>query len=337
MITLDGSMGEGGGQIIRSSLSLSAITGEPVRIQNVRAGRAKPGLLRQHLTALNAVTEICGGHATGAELGSGEVGLRPGTIRPGDYTFSVGSAGSANLVLQTVLPILLQAGAPSTVTIQGGTHNPSSPPFDYLKECFFPALRKIGHRVDGKLNAYGFYPAGGGELKVEIGQSESPREFALLDRGKEVSRSLEALIANLPGEIAKRELETASSLLDIDFDTGCKFTHPTSRGPGNALYGRLFYETGTVLFAQFGAKGVSAEQVGKRLAKQMKTFAASSAAVDHHLADQLLLPMALAKGGAFTTLRPSLHATTNAEVIGKFTGRNISFETQDKNTLCTVR
>ena len=168
MITIDGSFGEGGGQILRSSLALSAITGEPVRIENVRANRSKPGLLRQHLAAFNAVTEICGGHASGAELGSSEISLRPGSIRAGEYAFAVGSAGSANLVLQTVLPVLLHANAPSKVVIQGGTHNPSSPPFDYLTECFFPALREIGHRVDGQLNAYGFYPAGGDAIYTDI-------------------------------------------------------------------------------------------------------------------------------------------------------------------------
>ncbi|MEP1144978.1 MAG: RNA 3'-terminal phosphate cyclase [Henriciella sp.] len=336
MITIDGSFGEGGGQILRSSLALSAITGEPVRIENVRANRSKPGLLRQHLTALNAVTEICGGHTTGAELGSSEISFRPGSIRAGEYAFSVGSAGSANLVLQTILPVLLNANEPSTITIEGGTHNPSSPPFDYLSECFFPALRMIGHRVEGQLDAYGFYPAGGGKLTIRVGVSDPLQRFDRVERGSEISRSLEALIANLPVDIAKRELATASSLLDMDFETECKSTKPASRGPGNALYGRLVYEAGTVMFTQFGQKGVTSEQVGKRLAKQMKTFAASSAAVDHHLADQLLLPMALAKGGSFSTLRPSLHSTTNADVISKFTGRKIEFVASSDRTLCRV-
>lgn len=336
MITIDGSFGEGGGQILRSSLALSAITGEPVRIENVRAKRSKPGLLRQHLTALNAVTEICGGRATGAELGSSEVSLRPGSVRAGKYAFSVGSAGSANLVLQTVLPVLLHLGEPSTVTVQGGTHNPSSPPFDFLTECFFPVLRKIGYRVDGRLNAYGYYPAGGGEVVAEVGVPNALCAFESLDRGEEVSRSLEALVSNLPGEIAKRELETASKILGIDYETGCKYRFTESRGPGNALFGRLVYESGTALMAQFGQKGVSAEQVAKRLAKQMKTFASSSATVDHHLADQLLLPMALAQGGAFATLRPSLHTTTNAEVIRRFTGRSTTFESNENRTICHI-
>ena len=336
MITIDGSFGEGGGQIIRSSLSLSAITGEPVRITNVRANRSKPGLLRQHLTALNAVTDICGGRATGAELGSTEITLHPGTVRSGNYVFSVGSAGSANLVLQTVLPILLHLGEPSTVTVQGGTHNPSSPPFDFLTECFFPALRKIGYALDGRLNAYGYYPAGGGEIVVEVGETNELCAFEWLDRGELVSRSLEALISNLPDDIAKRELETASKILEIDFETGCSIRSTTSNGPGNALFGRLEYEGVTALMAQFGQKGVSAEQVAKRLAKQMKTFASSSVVADHHLADQLLMPMALAKGGVFSTLRPSLHTTTNAEVIRKFTGRATTFQSDESRTICEM-
>jgi RNA 3'-terminal phosphate cyclase (ATP) len=336
MIIIDGSFGEGGGQILRSSLALSAITGEPVKIENVRANRSKPGLLRQHLTALNAIAEICGGHVTGAELGSPEITLRPGSVRAGNYVFSVGSAGSANLVLQTVLPVLMHHGSPSTVTVRGGTHNPSSPPFDFLAECFFPAVRKIGFAVDGALNAYGFYPAGGGEIVANVGQPTELMVLEQVDRGQKLSLSLEALISNLPGDIAKRELETASKILGIDFDAACRFRAIDSRGPGNVLFGRLEYENGTALIAQFGQKRVSAEQVAKRLAKQMKAFAASSAAVDHHLADQLLLPMALAKGGVFSTLRPSLHTTTNAEIIAKFTGRRIRFAPGEKATLCTV-
>ncbi|WP_084418004.1 RNA 3'-terminal phosphate cyclase [Henriciella litoralis] len=336
MITIDGSTGEGGGQILRSSLTLAAATGEAVRVTNIRANRSRPGLLRQHLTALNAITEICGGHVTGGELGSSEITLRPGSVRAGDYHFSVGSAGSANLVLQTVLPALVLAGEPSKVTVQGGTHNPAAPPFDYLQECYFPALRKIGHEVRGELKSYGFYPAGGGELTVEIDGAGTPCPFEQTDRGEELSRSLQAIVANLPADIAKRELSTASRLIELEDEAAMTILAPDSIGPGNVLYGRLAYEKSTTLFSQFGEKGVSAQQVGKRLAKQMKAFSASSAAVDHHLADQLLLPMALAKGGVFSTLRPSLHATTNAETVSKFTGRRISFEDANGHFICSV-
>lgn len=336
MIEIDGSFGEGGGQVVRTSLSLSAITGEPVRITNVRANRSKPGLLRQHLTALNAIAEICGGRCVGAELGSSEISLYPGSIKPGEYAFSVGSAGSANLVLQTVLPVLLHAKVPSKVTVQGGTHNPASPPADFLLECFLPALKKLGHQAEGNLSAYGFYPAGGGELSVDVCGGAPSDRVDWRERGPELSRQLEVVLSNIPGDVAKRELKTASEGLDMDLDANCKFSYPKSAGPGNALIGRLNYDLGTVMFVEFGEKGVTAEQVAKRLVKQMKSFIASGAAVDHHLADQLMLPLALAKGGVFTTTRPSLHSRTNADVIHRFTGKAIRFEEAGVAWLCDV-
>lgn len=335
MITIDGSKGEGGGQMIRSSLSLAALTGEAVRLQNIRAGRARPGLMRQHLTAAHAVAEICGGHLSGAEIGASEISLQPGSVRAGDYSFSIGSAGSANLVLQTVLPLLLHADGPSTVKVSGGTHNSASPPFDFLEECFLPALRMIGHDVSARINAYGFYPAGGGEIEVSITPQAELSELVLTERGPEQWRSVEAVIANLSGDIAKRELAAAGDALGID-EEDRRITTRASTGPGNVLFARVEYEHLRAVFAQFGEKGTSAEQVARRLAKSVKTFAASSAAVTHHLADQLLLPMALAKGGRFTTLRPSLHAETNAEIVSKFTGRKLEFAEAGSIYSCSV-
>ncbi len=337
MIEIDGAFGEGGGQIIRTSLSLSAITGEPVHIRNVRANRNKPGLLRQHLTALNAVTDICGGRADGAELGSREITLYPGSIRTGSYRFAVGSAGSANLVLQTVLPVLMHAEAQSDVTLQGGTHNPSSPPFDFLAESFLPAIRTLGYNADEQLNAYGFYPAGGGEVQMTVKGRSELKAADWVERGEETSRTVEAMISNLPGDIARRELSTVARELGLDRERDCRIRTPDSIGPGNALIGRLGYGDRTTVFVQFGERNVSSEQVAKRLAKQMKSFIGSGAAIDHHLADQLLLPMALAKGGVFSTTRPSQHTLTNADVIAKFTGRKITFQEDVGRTICEVR
>lgn len=336
MIEIDGAFGEGGGQIIRTSLSLSAITGEPVHIRNVRANRSKPGLLRQHLTALNAVAEICGGKTSGAELGSCEVTLTPGSIRAGKYDFSVGSAGSANLVLQTVLPVLQQATGSSEVTVHGGTHNSGSPPYPFLEECFFPALRMIGHDVESELVRYGFYPAGGGEIRVHINGGAGTNALNWVDRGDEMKCSAEAIVSNIGNDVAKRELQTVAKELNLNFDEFCRFNYPKAQGPGNALLGRVKSGGRTVMFVQFGERGVSAEQVGKRVAKQMKSFMASGAAVDHHLADQLLLPMALGQGGVFSTTRPSLHTTTNAEIISRFTGKTIRLDQEDNRTICEV-
>ncbi len=335
MITIDGSMGEGGGQVLRSSLSLSAITGESIRIHNIRANRKRPGLMRQHLTACLATQEICNGDVTGAEVGSDEISLRPGNVRAGAYRFSVGTAGSTSLVLQTVLPILLQADGPSTVVISGGTHNPSSPPFDFLDACYFPALRAIGHKVTARLNSYGFYPAGGGEIEIDIEPAAETTAFVLEDRGEEMSRSLEAVLSNLPGNIAERELDNAGPALDVPEDN----RHIRSRGsagPGNVLFARLKFENVTALLTQFGERNVSAEQVANRLSKSVKTLLASNAAVTEHLADQLLLPMVLAKGGSFSTLSPSFHTKTNVEVISKFVDCQVGFTEANGAYQCDV-
>lgn len=322
--------------MLRSSLSLSALTGEAVKLVNIRARRDKPGLMRQHLTAAMAAAEVCGGYLSGAEIGSTEISFRPGSVRGGRYSFAVGTAGSANLVLQTVLPILLYADGPSQVSITGGTHNSGAPPFEFLNECYLPALRQMGHEVTADLITYGFYPAGGGEIAIQVNPVRETAEFVLLDRGPELNRSLEAIVSNLPGVIAERELAVAGDLLEVDEAERLIRTR-ASRGPGNIIFARIKYEAVETVFSRFGMKGTSSEQVGKQLAKMTKNFAASKAAVSHHLADQLLLPMALGKGGSFATLRPSLHATTNADIIEKFTGRQFAFETADSAHILTVR
>ena len=163
-IIIDGSEGEGGGQVLRTSLSLSAITGKPVRIENVRGRRKKSGLFRQHLTAFKAAAEICDARMEGAELGSSEIAFYPGEIKGGEYDFAIGSAGATNLVAQTVLPILSHADEPSKVTISGGTHNQWAPTFDFLDQAFLPQFRKMGGRASADLNAHVFYPAGGGSM-----------------------------------------------------------------------------------------------------------------------------------------------------------------------------
>lgn len=335
MITIDGSMGEGGGQVLRSSLSLSAITGETIRIHNIRANRKRPGLMRQHLTAFLATQKICNGDVTGAEVGSDEISLKPGGIRAGAYRFSVGTAGSTSLVLQTVLPILLQADGPSTVVISGGTHNPSSPPFDFLDACYLPALRAIGHKITARLNSCGFYPAGGGEIEIDIEPAEATTAFVLKDRGEETSRSLEAVLSNLPGNIAERELAKAGPALNVpEEDRHIRTRH--SAGPGNVLFARLEFENVTALLTQFGERNVSAEQVAVRLSKTANTLLTSNAAVTEHLADQLLLPMALAKGGSFSTLPPSRHTETNVEVISRFVGCQVAFTGAGSAYQCDV-
>ena len=205
-ILIDGSTGEGGGQILRTSLALSAVTRQPIRIEKIRAGRQKPGLLRQHLTAVNAVAEITGARVEGAEIGSTELTFKPGAIVAGEYHFAVGTAGSATLVFQTVLPPLLLAGGESRLVLEGGTHNPHAPPFDFLERCFLPLLRRMGAQVEATLVRPGFYPAGGGRFEAVITPMAKLQPFELLERGTAGVRRAKVLLANLPSSIAEREM-----------------------------------------------------------------------------------------------------------------------------------
>jgi RNA 3'-terminal phosphate cyclase (ATP) len=216
LITIDGSMGEGGGQVLRTSLALSLVTGKPFRIERIRAGREKPGLLRQHLTAVNAAAAVGGADVDGAALGSRELGFRPGAVRPGEHRFAVGTAGSATLVLQAVLPALLGARGSSSLVLEGGTHNPFAPPFDFLAKAFLPLLARMGAKVEARLERPGFYPAGGGRFHVAIEPVERLQRLDLPSRGEPKRRLARAMVSNLHRNIADRELKAVKDLLSWD-------------------------------------------------------------------------------------------------------------------------
>jgi RNA 3'-terminal phosphate cyclase (ATP) len=318
MIIIDGSYGEGGGQILRSSLTLSLITGKPIQIEKIRAGRKNPGLLRQHLTAVNAATEIGLAEVTGANIGSQQLTFTPQMIRGGQFRFAVGTAGSVTLVLQTVLPALLVADKESTLVLEGGTHNPFAPPFDYLEKVILPILKRMGATVTVKLERYGFYPAGGGKFSVEITPCAKLKRLVLAERGKLVSQTARALVANLPRQIAERELQTVKRKMEWKESQLEVEETRNSNGPGNIVMIELEYEKVTEIFTAFGEKNTRAEVVAERAAKEAKAYLQTEAAVGEHLADQLLLPMALGEGGNFTTVKPSLHTLTNIDVIKRF-------------------
>ena len=194
MIEIDGSFGEGGGQIIRTALGLSLATGKSFTISNIRSKRRNPGLLRQHLTAVNAAVSVGKANVQGNEINSKEIVFEPTGIFPGKYLFDIGSAGSASLVMQTVLPALAFAKEESEITIIGGTHNPMAPPFDFVKETFFPVLQKMGLGCNFELEAYGFYPAGGGRVRVTMGAPTRIQPIHILDRGPILSVNLEGIL-----------------------------------------------------------------------------------------------------------------------------------------------
>ena len=317
-ITIDGSAGEGGGQILRTSLALSLVTGKPFRIINIRAGRKKPGLLRQHLTAVQAATQVGDAVSDGAEIGSCELVFRPEKIRAGEYRFAIGTAGSTTLVLQTILPALILADGPSRLILEGGTHNPFAPPFDFLARTFLPQLARFGPTVEATLVRPGFYPAGGGKMEIAITPSPKLQPVELFERGVDAGRRVIAHLAGLPASIAERAFEQIAKRMGWPRSCLEIIEHPATCGPGFVLTAEIASEHITETFTSFGERGVRAEQVADALVDQARHYLSTTAPVGEYLADQLLIPLALASSGGFRTVGISRHAQTNIEVIQQF-------------------
>ena len=324
LIELDGSAGEGGGQILRSALALSMCTGVPMAIQRIRGRRPKPGLMRQHLTCVQAALAVCGGKAEGAELGSQTLVFEPGRVRAGDYAFNVGTAGSCTLVLQTVLPALMMCHESSQIVLGGGTHNPMAPPFHFLERSFAPLLRRLGIGLDLELRRLGFYPAGGGEIRATVRPAANGlMPFDLLERGATGGCYAECLAPALPSAVVTRELAALGRALGWSGDQLRTPTVRQNEGPGNVLLATLVHTNVSEVVTAFGEKGVSAERVAGSLAAQVRAYQQSQGALGPHLTDQWLLPLALAvaeSGGeaSFTCNEITEHASTNIGVIQKF-------------------
>ncbi|MDO5289972.1 MAG: RNA 3'-terminal phosphate cyclase [Pseudomonadota bacterium] len=335
MIDIDGSQGEGGGQVLRTALALSVLTGQPLRIERIRAGRAKPGLMRQHLACVQAAAAISGAQVQGAELRSAQLHFVPGPVRAGEYRFAVGSAGSAMLVLQTVLPPLLLADAPSTLHLSGGTHNPMAPCFHFLRDAYAPLLARLAPQAGTpplalQLRRHGFYPAGGGQVRAVITPPAVPLQaLDLPQRGAWLGGQAECLHPGLPGAVATRELAALGRALGWPPEALHHGSASQHEGPGNALMATLRYAHVTEVFTEFGARGISADTVAARLVAQVRDYQRSVADGDHgaalgpHLADQWALLLALAlwqRGGQalFTCSEATEHLRTNLAVMARF-------------------
>ncbi|HOW72317.1 MAG TPA: RNA 3'-terminal phosphate cyclase [Phycisphaerae bacterium] len=331
MLTVDGSAGEGGGQILRSSLALSMLTGTPFRIEKIRAGRSRPGLMRQHLTAVQAAAQVCGAEVNGATIASSQVIFRPGRVEPGEYTFSVGTAGSTTLVLQTVLPALLTASGPSKLTFEGGTHNPFAPPFDFLAKSFLPIVSRMGPRVSATLERFGFYPAGGGRFTVAVEPAARLNAIELLERGVIRSHRARALIANLPQTIAEREIDllrrrTAWAASDYAIEALGE-----AQGPGNVVLIEVECEHVSEVFTGFGEVRHSAEAVATHALQAYQRYLKAEVPVGPYLADQVMLPLAIAGRGAFMTMPLTLHSITHVELIRQFLGIEMQVQNVDSD------
>ena len=320
LIEIDGSQGEGGGQILRTALGMSLVTGRPFRITRIRAGRAKPGLMRQHLACVRAAESVGNAPSDGAEVGSAEITFTPGPITAGEFHFSIGTAGSTTLVVQAILPALLVAPGRCRIVVEGGTHNKAAPPFEYLDRVLFPLLRRAGASVSATLDKAGFFPAGGGRIVVEV----EPRPHAehrpleLLERGEPTGRRATAYTSRLPAHIARRELEVVRHRLGLAEEHLhlCGVAEPV--GPGNALVVELASEHVTEVFSAPGEMGKSAERIARDVSDEARAYLASGAPVGEHLADQMMSPLAVLAGGRYRAASLTPHTRTNLAVLQAF-------------------
>ncbi|MFH2000660.1 MAG: RNA 3'-terminal phosphate cyclase [Planctomycetota bacterium] len=320
MLAVDGCLGEGGGQILRTSLSLSAITGRSFRITDIRKHRSRPGLMSQHLTCVQAAAALCNAEVSGDFKGSTDLEFHPGLIRGGNFSFDIQTAGSALLVFQTLFPILSMAAEESELELTGGTHNPHAPPFEFIDKIFLPAVAELGFRADMELVRYGFFPRGGGIVKSRIYPRAGEADLDLTIRGRLRTVRTTVLIADLSEDIAQREARILGRELKRS-SLPAEVVHlPQGQGPGNAILLHARYSGMDSLFSSPGRKGKRAEAVARDVVAAWRAFHQLEVPVQPELADQLLLPMAMAGAGAFLTGPLTPHALTHLSIIGQFMG-----------------
>ncbi|HEX7836928.1 MAG TPA: RNA 3'-terminal phosphate cyclase [Kofleriaceae bacterium] len=328
-VVIDGARGEGGGQILRTSLALSMITGRPLHMQRIRAGRAKPGLRRQHLACIEAAAQLCQAEVRGGGVGSQELVFTPGAITGGEMEIDIGTAGSTTLVVQTIAVPAIAAGVALRAVIRGGTHNPLAPPFEFLERVWRPHLQAMGAKISLALDRHGFASGGepaepdraaeraNGQLTLEIGAGGALGPIDLVETGPVASRRATAILSRLPSHVAEREHAIVRERLGFSA-AECEVREVRGAGPANVLLIELERAGGRELVSAFGEKGLRAERVAQHACDDAAAFLAADVPVGAHLADQLLLPLAIAGGGRFRSMPLSLHATTNIATIREF-------------------
>jgi RNA 3'-terminal phosphate cyclase (ATP) len=328
MLLIDGSIGEGGGQVLRTALSLSMLTGQPIHMINIRAGRQRPGLQPQHLTAVQASAAVCGGQVRGAAINSQQLFFEPGLVRASRYRFDIGTAGSAPLVVQALYLPLAKARDTTTLTITGGTHVPFSPSYHYLEKQWLPVAQSLGFWMRLKLERAGFYPEGGGEIQAHIRPADEILPLERLEPGKLVRIRGISASANLREDIARRQkLQALRRLQPVCADSKIETLELPSPGKGTMLLLQAEFEHSTCCYFSLGAPGKRAEQVADEAADQLEACLASGGALDEFLADQLVLPLVLASGPSrFRTSRVTRHLLTQAALIPMFLPAQVSVE-----------
>lgn len=329
MVEIDGSFGEGGGQILRTSLALSLITGKPFHLRNVRANRPKPGLQPQHLMSVRAAARVGSAHVKGASLHSSDLVFEPGPVAAGDYHFAIGTAGATGLVLHTIYLPLALAGGPSTVTIEGGTHVNTSPCFHFLDRTWRPYLAHLGLDIRLTMDRAGFYPRGGGRIRAEIRPTGRPRGVTIDAMARPTTATIiSAVSGGLPESIAERQARRAEQRLERSGLELATRDEAWTGGPGTMLGIQLATEPAPTFFFGLGARGKPAESVADDAVGQIEGYlAADEPGVDEHSADQLVLPLALADGpSSYRAVAVTRHLLTNIAVIGRFLERRIACE-----------
>ncbi len=319
-VDIDGSLGEGGGQVLRTSLSLSAVTGKPLRITNIRSNRSQPGLKHQHLQAVKAVAEICRAEVEGARLGSKTLSLHPEKVQGGRYQFSIPTAGSASLVLQTVFYPLVFATRVSQVTVQGGTHVRWSPCFHYLQQQWLPYLTRMGYQAELNLNKAGYYPKGGGEITARIHPGAGKEALQLTQRGDLVHVGGLAAVTDLPDHITRRMRDRVVSRVGHKYPLqDIRTQHIDGHDKGAFIFLSVVFENTTAGFCALGERGKRAEIVADETIDQVLDFVDGNGCVDRYVADQLLIPLAIAVGqSVFNVSEITSHLVTNALIIQEF-------------------
>jgi RNA 3'-terminal phosphate cyclase (ATP) len=330
---IDGSQGEGGGQVLRTALSLAVLNGKNIEIINIRAARKKPGLLRQHLTCVLAAQQVCDAELEGAELGSSRIRFTPGKIKAGKYHFKIGTAGSTVLVCQTLLPILVMAKQRSEIILEGGTHNGMSPSLSFFEHSFLSVLKNMGIECDISVSSLGFYPAGGGKWQITIEPIQHLSAICLHESGyhwlnKFENCSITVLLSKLSKKVAQREVATVKK--ELNWSGVSEIQHVNTLSAGNSLQLSIHAPTHSSQFEVLGEPGLSAERVAQTAVESVKEFAQSQSAVEEYLADQLLLWLAICGSGSFTTMQPSLHTITNIAVIKQLLAVEIKVEQQSE-------
>jgi RNA 3'-terminal phosphate cyclase (ATP) len=331
-VVIDGSRGEGGGQILRTSLALSILTGRPLHMHRIRAGRKKPDLQRQHIVCVQAAAQLCGGYSSKLEVGTSELEFTPGDTWPTQMRLDIGTAGSTTLVIQTILVPVLATGRALRAVIIGGTHNPMAPPFEFLDRVFVPHLRKMGGNVTLLLEKRGLMPNGGGRIVLDIAPSKLV-PLDVIDAGRVIARKATAIVAKIPRHVGEREVAVAQERLDSPVVDVIELPND---GPHNVFMAEVELESGARdLVTNHGRRGYPAEDVATDALDELEKFIDAGVPVGECLADQLLLPMAVARGGKFRTIAPlSLHTHTNIETIQHFL--DVSIRVEESGTVADV-